>query len=179
MIRSHAPVRLSELQVADLQRRKRVLKEQLFRDRQLVQFGAAVTLEDFEKQPTIQKIANELESQFLSLVGSAGSLRQYVSSAQWPIDQISVVFAGGGGEIDFLRDAIPHRVPIGGGRSLPVKVRGPRVRDPIAMPAALGRLAVALGGTATEDEWPVSAMAPQVRMHGLSGIPRAGDGDAR
>jgi hypothetical protein len=176
LIQSHSSTALRPGQIADLQRRKRSLKEQLFRNKRLAQFGAHVTLDDLEQRPRIRQMAQNLKEEFLGLVRAAETrIDLYASYWQHPINQVSVVFAGGGADIGFLRAAVPSSVPIGAGRSLPVKTQAAgAIGGGAQLPASLTRLAVALGGTASVREWPISEMrTPVRRMPGLSGIPRS------
>lgn len=176
LIQSRASTGLRPAQIADLQRRKRSLKEQLFRNKRLVQFGTHVTLDDLEQRPRIRQMARTLKEELLDLVRAAETrIAQYASYAHHPINQVSVIFAGGGADIGFLRAAVPTSVSVGARRLLPVKTQAAAASGRGSqLPASLTRLAVALGGTASEREWPISEMTTPLRqMPGVSGIPRS------
>ena len=159
MIRSRADrVRSGTLQ--DLQRRKRSIKETLFsRTRKVFEAGVEITLSDLEKQERILQMRDALAVSFRDLVEDASAfIATFVQASFHRADQINVVFAGGGSNIGFLHQAVGQSVKLSNGRSVPVVIRtATKVARP--MPAAVERLAVAMGGTTPDRYWPITLLA--------------------
>jgi molecular chaperone DnaK (HSP70) len=159
MIRSRANrVRSGTLQ--DLQRRKRSIKETLFsRARKVFEAGVEITLSDLEKQERILQMRDALAVSFRDLVEDASAfIATFVQASFHRADQINVVFAGGGSNIGFLHQAVGQSFKLSNGRSVPVVIRAATtVARPL--PAAVERLAVAMGGTTPDKYWPVTSLA--------------------
>ncbi len=174
LITEKARARPTSVELEDLIRRRRMLKETLFRNSSLSYGSAHVTLTELEKRPRIVEMSEILRNRFIELVQAAEPrLSAFVNTQHHAVDRIHVVFAGGGADIGFLRHALPRHVPFGEMRSLPVSIEKANNRHGrTRLPASLARLAVAMGGTATAAEWPVHELADFVRHYGLTGMAR-------
>lgn len=144
----------------DLQRRRRNIKETIFsRAKKVFEAGVEVTLGELEKQARIRRMQEELASSFIDLIREASSFVQpFVEASSHRVDCINVVFAGGGGNIGFLRQAIGKTAELTNRRSVPIVIR-PATSVDRTLPAAIERLAVAMGGTTPEDDWPVTTLS--------------------
>ena len=158
LIKSRAKSPRSDV-VQDLQRRRRNIKETLFsRAKKVFEAGVEVTMSDLEKQERIRQMRNELASNFESLISEAsGFIKIFVEASFHRADQINVVFAGGGSNIGFLHQAIGKSVTLDNGRSVPIVIRAATSAER-SLPAAVERLAVAMGGTTPIDYWPVTSI---------------------
>ena len=141
--------------VQDLQRRRRNIKETLFsKAKKVFESGVEVTINDLEMQERIGQMRNELASNFKSLISEASIFIQtFVDASFHRVDQINVVFAGGGSNIGFLHEAIGKSARLNNGRSVPIVIRAATSVER-SLPAAVERLAVAMGGTTPLEYWP-------------------------
>jgi hypothetical protein len=171
LIRDNAAHRLTVEESADLERRRREIKERLFTSRSgtLAIAKTRISMDELTNRPRIRDMARQLGDQFRDLVQSAPGLPQFVGAQNHPVERIDVVFAGGGSEIEFLRAAIPQPIAIRSYR-LPVHVQRKPDAPARRLPASLERLAVALGATTPRDEWPTSSWLRPTSFRGLSGI---------
>ncbi len=150
-VETHSP-NASAISLADFRNNIRKNKERLFADNKIKIPGsrAILKLADFEILPAIQDMGDALEQAVKEMV--RGSLITEGSGAH-QLDKISVVYAGGGGELGFVRERVYKALK----QYLPrVVVTEAPIKTPrnFGVDATLPRMAVALGGTCPKDLWP-------------------------
>lgn len=141
----------------DLDRRRRNIKETLFSNAgKVFEAGIEVSIRDLVAQKRIRQMRNEITLHFESLINEAASyIRPFVEASFFRANTIDIIFAGGGGNIRFLHDAIGRFACLPNGPSIPVVIRSAKTVDQ-SLPAAIERLAVAMGGTTPLNYWPVT-----------------------
>jgi molecular chaperone DnaK len=151
--------RLSKDRLQALRVRKRQIKEALFgRTKKVFEAGVEVALEDLTEQSAIQRMCQALSREFNALIDEGSSfIERFARFPLHPANTLNVVFAGGGSKIDFLHDAVNEPVRLPSGFGIPV-VLSSAIDGGRPLPAALDRLAVALGGTTREQHWPVTSI---------------------
>lgn len=159
--------RPSQADRADLLRRRRQIKETLFRSGHVAALGAKLSLAEVEDTDVAKGMAHELRSGFMQIVkGAEVWMKTTGSVTSAAIGQIDVVFAGGGSSIEFLRRALPKRLTVAENRpALAVRIRDEGTVA--ARNASEGRLAVARGGVVDEDLWPTDALKVPRSIPGL------------
>lgn len=156
VIEEAAPRGLRREAKADLRRRKRIIKETLFKQGTVFECGVSVALGQLLARPKIQEMKDELRREFMQLLREAApQIRPYADMERHPVRRVDVVFAGGGANIEFLRESLGRRAELGDRQSLPIALGKEEWMGP-PLPASYERLAVALGGTAPKEEWPVT-----------------------
>jgi len=146
--------------IQDLQRRRRNIKETLFsRAKRVFEAGIEITLSELETQERIHQMQVEIANNFTRLIGDASRfIKPYVEANFHRAHQVNVVFAGGGSNIGFLHQAIGKSVKVTDGPVVPINIRVASAVER-TLPAAVERLAVALGGTTPTAYWPDTSLA--------------------
>lgn len=104
------------------------------------------------------------------LSGVSASFDAQMSALTHRLEQLHVIFAGGGANLDFLRRVVRPAIRTSGVR-LAVTPHAAETPVGFAVEASLARMAVAMGGTVAEADWPQTEMQ-QPRILGLSSIRR-------
>jgi hypothetical protein len=159
-------VGLSSTQKQDLLNRKRVIKESLFKYRKTVEYGEEVSYQDILNHINIKEFIKEIKKSFDTLILSCeDSLAPRIkSNAIHRIDSVKVVFAGGGGKIQFLRNAIGAKIDINK-TAIPIEVVD--ITKTNKLHTLIERLAVSIGGTTHKDDWPKVTTAEIKSIRGL------------
>jgi len=146
-------VGLSSTQKQDLFNRRRVIKESLFKYSKTVEYGEEVSYQDIINHNNIKEFIKEIKKSFVSLVRSCeDSLAPRIKSNSFPrIDSVKVVFAGGGGKIKFLRNAIGTQIDI---NKIAIPIEIVDITKTNKLHPLIERLAVSIGGTTHKDDWP-------------------------
>jgi len=138
-----------------LSNRRRQIKELLFKDSRIFEVNVEVKLSELNESEEIKKMCSDIKQGFEALIEqSSAQILPFITVSNHRVDQVKVIFSGGGSKIKFLRDAIGKSVLISGKR-LPISIIDCASPYP-NLPASYDRLAVALGGTTPDDDWPVT-----------------------
>lgn len=154
--------------LAAFQANVRYQKEQLFKRGNLPFRGATVRIDELISRPRLARMANIVESEICQMLQDAEtSLKLHFDAQSHRLHELDVIFAGGGANLEFLKAVIVPAVRASG---LPVV---PDIHVPIEprrfpVEASLARMAVALGGVASEKEWPDTHMTTPTILKGLS-----------
>ena len=137
--------------LADVRARIRGIKETLFRDGLIQELGCDVHLKDLQSHSEARAMAAEIRAEFLKLVqDNAGAIAKWLDKPVHSVSRLDVVMAGGGGNIEFVVNAIDKPVPLDR-RTVQVKLTIPGDRAGInTFGASRGRMAVALGGASND-----------------------------
>jgi hypothetical protein len=144
---------LSSTQKQDLLNRRRTIKESLFKYTKTVEYGEEVSYQEIINHHNIKEFIKEIRNGFVSLIDScADSLAPRIkSNSNHRIDSVKVVFAGGGGKIKFLRNAIGDKIDINN-TSIPIDIVD--ITKINQLHTLIERLAVSIGGTTHKEDWP-------------------------
>ena len=135
--------------------RRRQIKELLFKDSRIFEVNVEVKLGELNESEEIKKMCFDIKQGFEALIEqSSAQILPFITASNHRVDQVKVIFSGGGSKIKFLRDAIGKSVLIAGKR-LPISIID-SASPYHNLPASYNRLAVALGGTTPDDDWPVT-----------------------
>lgn len=135
--------------------RRRQIKEVLFKNSKIFEANTEVTLSELNDSFEIQNMCSDVRQSFEALIEeSAPHILPYITASNHRVDEVKVIFSGGGSKIKFLQDAIGRCIHIAGKR-LPISIVE-NTSPPPNLPASHERLAVALGGTTPEDDWPIT-----------------------
>ena len=100
-------------------------------------------------------MCSDIKRSFEALIEHSGpQIAPFINASNHRVDEVKVIFAGGGSKIKFLQDAIGKNITIAGKR-LPISIVA-SASPSRNLPASYERLAVALGGTTPESDWPVT-----------------------
>lgn len=130
-----------ELSLYDVQSRIRFIKEFLFTNGFVQELGVRINLEDFEKHPDIRLMSQEIRACFVQVVEADSN--KFLHFDREPT--IEIVMAGGGGTVQFIRNALVKPVSIGA-KSIQITIAESVATDQLTYGASHERLAVALGG---------------------------------
>ena len=159
-------VGLSSTQKQDLLNRRRSIKESLFKFSKTFEYGKEVSYQEIINHTNIKEFIKEIRKNFVSLIGSCeDSLAPRIqSNAIHRINSVKVVFAGGGGKIEFLRNAIGEKIDINK-TVIPIDVVD--IAKTNKLHPLIERLAVSIGGTTHKDDWPKVTIAEIQSIRGL------------
>lgn len=132
----------------DIQSRIRFLKESLFKDGLIQPHGVSLTLSELESAPEITSMAKAVRAELQSLISAnVASVSNWLSGLKNTTGILTIVMAGGGADLGFLRRELSGALRVGHW-SVPVLVTSPTSpRQKMSMfGASYSRLAVALGG---------------------------------
>lgn len=162
--------KLTPIETQDIINRRRNIKESVFKFNETREYGQVVTYDEITNHPTIQEFIKEIKERFDFLIESckADISPRIKRNALHRIDSIKVVFAGGGGKIKFLQDAIGAEVNID---NISMQIEHIAItRSDIKSNISnflIGRLAVCLGGTTHKNDWPKVAIPSITSYRGL------------
>lgn len=158
--------RLDAVEKASITRRRRTHKEELFKRGRLAIAGIEITTQQVAAHPAIVDMRAEIAAATKALLSEARVALSTYNSAAFRLEQIDVVFVGGGANIDFIHDAV-----IRGSKEAaagpPLVIRALPHGQSAGLPASIERLAVSLGGTSPEILWPVTRMSEPVHQRGI------------
>jgi hypothetical protein len=144
--------------------RRRQIKESLFKSSKIFEGNAEISLSELEASPAIQEMCFDIKSSFSTLINDAAKkIGDLVNARTHPIDEIKVIFAGGGGKISFLQKAIGRTANFSL-IEVPINIVEP-VNFKTKLPASHERLAVSLGGTTFEENWPITNLVDLSKSH--------------
>jgi actin-like ATPase involved in cell morphogenesis len=149
---------------ADLHRRRRSLKEDLFNNGRAAFGTAIVTREEVEKSPQIVRMAEEVSAAVTSLLRSSARRIRIFRGWGGGTNTIELVFVGGGANIEFLHRAVGNAARESTGMRIRI---ARRLLSSRGLPASPERLAVCLGGTAPKESWPETQMKDPDHWRGL------------
>jgi hypothetical protein len=171
---------LQKLKGADLRVKKdivargRFVKEALFRDKRVSEFGVSVLLDEFESSEKVRYIADSIRAEVQSAFDECQkSISDWLDGpfklAGTSEKKLVIVMAGGGASLPFLRKTLEKPYTIGG-RIFQAKVTDPPTKDSRELKnygATRQRLAVALGSVSSEYERLIFEHANTVSFAGL------------
>jgi hypothetical protein len=135
--------------------RRRQIKELLFKNSKIFEGNVEVSLKELCESVEIKNMCSDIKRSFEALIEkSAPQIMPFISASNHRVDEVKVIFAGGGSNIKFLQDAIGKNISISG-RRLPISIVT-STSPSRNLPASHERLAVALGGTTPENDWPIT-----------------------
>jgi molecular chaperone DnaK (HSP70) len=164
LIQERSPAARVGAIAADLQRRQRSLKQDLFDSTQVVFDRTSVTLDELEARADIQNMASLISSAVTRQLKDA-EIRLKVFRSIGAEGHINVVFAGGGARIRFIEKAVRKGVEDGPLR-MPVHIDRRALED-ARLPADSARLAVCMGGITPKGSWPKTRMDEPKFYRGL------------
>ena len=135
--------------------RRRQIKELLFKNLKIFESNVEISLNELNDSAEIKNMCSDLKRSFEALIEqSTPKILPFITASNHRVDEVKVIFAGGGSKIKFLQDAIGKNITIAGKR-LPISIiaSASTYRN---LPASYERLAVALGGTTPENDWPIT-----------------------
>ncbi|MBY0436883.1 MAG: hypothetical protein K2W80_01740 [Burkholderiales bacterium] len=133
-------------------------KEQLFENGQLAFAGVTVTRDELVATAPLKMMTKTLREALQQMCDFAGThFRTAFDTYHHPIQDLDIVFAGGGARLDFLRSTIGQVVTMGAAKvaAVPSTILEP---EDFGVDASRSRMAVALGGTTPAKYWPVTEM---------------------
>lgn len=160
--------RLDAVEKASITRRRRSHKEDLFRRGRLAIAGVEVTTQQVETHSDIASMCDEIANATEALLEEARPSLSAYSSPAFRLEQIDVVFVGGGANVEFIHQAV-RRGAKEAAVGLPLMIRPLPHGQSAGLPASIERLAVALGGTAPELLWPETRMKEPDHYRGIGG----------
>jgi hypothetical protein len=135
--------------------RRREIKELLFKNSKIFEANVEVNLFELSESNEIKKMCSDIKVSFEVLMEkSISQITQYLSASNHRVDEVKVIFAGGGSKVKFIQDAIGKTIFISGKR-LHISIISSSSPYP-SLPASYERLSVALGGTTQDDDWPIT-----------------------
>jgi len=135
--------------------RRRQIKELLFKNSKVFEGDVEVNLNELNESVEIKNMCSDIKRSFEALIEHSGpQIAPFINASNHRVDEVKVIFAGGGSKIKFLQDAIGKNITIAGKR-LPISIVA-SASPSRNLPASYERLAVALGGTTPESDWPVT-----------------------
>jgi molecular chaperone DnaK (HSP70) len=146
------------IDLAALKNDIRRTKETLFDTGNLVFRKIQVSREELVRTERLRQIASGLKTAIKEMLEDAGSrFNAQLRASNHGISHLDVVFAGGGANLQFLREIVGEVVSMGDTKltSSQKEVNTPRN---FGVDASLARMAVALGGTTPAEEWPKTEM---------------------
>jgi molecular chaperone HscA len=137
--------------IEDVRSRIRGVKETLFKDGLIQELGCNVRFTDFQEDPEVQDMADEIRGSLVDLISAnEASVSPLLNRSYHAVRHLDVIMAGGGGEMDFLLRALKAPVQIAG-KLLPVRISVPGAKVGLdTQGASRARMAVALGGACPE-----------------------------
>lgn len=158
-INAATSVALTPSQIAEINGRRRQIKETLFKSGQIVEFGIQIKLSDLIKRDGIKEFCDGIKQEFINQIESAEDIIHSLFSAKTnSIQKIDVIFAGGGANIKFLNEVIQNTEIKIKNYTVPIVIRRPNSDKYNNLKAPIERLAVALGGTLDGSLWPETKM---------------------
>jgi len=151
---------LSDAQKQDIKNRRRTIKESLFKNNKIIEYGAEISYQEISNHPKILDYIDDIRNGFKSIILSCETslTSRIASNSVHKIDSVMVIFAGGGGKIKFIRNAIGNHITIDG---ILVDIDIVDITKLNLTHSLIERLAVSLGGTTPKDEWP-KVNAPEI-----------------
>lgn len=147
----------------DLSIRRRTIKESLFKLSKIYEGNVSVTISDLEKRPNMKLMRQQIKNFFDEIINYATpELINLVNARDFPVNEIKVIFAGGGSNIKMFHEAIGESALIGN-KKLPIIINTAKKRADL--PADYQRLAVSLGGTTHHQDWPADKFVDQSQSH--------------
>ena len=135
--------------------RRRQIKEQLFKNQKIFESNVEISLNELNNSAEIKNMCSDVRRSFDVLIEqSTPKIMPFITASNHRVDEVKVIFAGGGSKIKFLQDAIGRNITIAG-RRLPISIMT-STSPSRNLPASYERLAVALGGTTPEGDWPIT-----------------------
>ena len=132
---------------ADIKSRIRMLKERLFNERSLQIYGVNIELHELESDKEMMDfVANVRETIRSSLAHSKNVIDSWLASRDNIEKKITIVMAGGGAELGFLRRALSSDLLVNSSKYEFNVVTVKRARAINLYGAGYARMAVALGG---------------------------------
>jgi hypothetical protein len=154
--------------IAALRNDIRRSKERLFDSGSLVIGNRKVSVDEFVKTERLRKMALDLKAAINGMLSEAAErLETQLSSSLHPIRHIDVVFAGGGANLNFLREVVNKLIKLGNKKFITVQ-SSPKTPIGFEVEATMARMAVALGGTTPSAMWPDTQMKEPKFRRGLS-----------
>lgn len=139
---------LDHVLMAEIRNGIRSHKETLFKEDSISIGKVRVSRKELECLAELKDMAHAVEAALADMLTSRG-LKPF--EGIHPLNQIDVIFAGGGADISFLRDAVERAIK----KASPgFQINFIKVKTPRSFPATRERMAVAMGGTTHSDEWP-------------------------
>ena len=133
-------------------------KEQLFESGSIVFRNIEVSRQELVKTAALRGMAGGLKQAIEEMFAEAGEhFKVQLNAPVHGIGHLDVVFAGGGAKLEFLRALVGSVVSMGTAK---LSVRHVEVNTPddFEVEASRTRMAVALGGTTNEKDWPKTEM---------------------
>ncbi len=165
--------RLNAVQQTSARNQIRSIKENLFNAGKIAFAGVMVNLDEFTTRRTLTSMASNLRKQVTRLINSgSSSISGLASNTIHRLDQIHVVFAGGGANLGFLASAVERGVAES---DLKLKLRSHVAETPAGfeVEASMARMAVAMGGAVDAGVWPITKWNEAVVRKGLTSIRKA------
>lgn len=142
-------------------------KELLFtRGELVIGDSIRINLKTLTESPSLRKMAKNLEATVSDMMTEATKrLSAQTQSGGHRLDEVFVVFAGGGANIKFLRDAVTKGVKCISGMNVNYEFRQNQINlSSSSIDASIERMAVALGGCVDIDLWPDSKVKNPIIM---------------
>jgi actin-like ATPase involved in cell morphogenesis len=137
--------------------RRRQIKETLFKNSKIFESNVEISLDELNDLIEIKNMCSDVKRSFETLIEqSASQIIPFITASNHRVEEVKVIFAGGGSKIKFLQNAIGKNITIAGKR-LPISIITSKTPSR-NLPASYERLAVALGGTTPEINWPITAL---------------------
>ena len=152
-------VALNPSQLGDIKSRRRQIKETLFNSGSVTEYGVSIQLDDLIKRDGITLFCKTIKEAFIGrILDSKETIYTLFKTTNNPIQKIDVIFAGGGANIGFLNSVIRNTEIDIHGSKIPISLRKPATAKYKNLKAPIERLAVSLGGTLDDQEWPETKM---------------------
>lgn len=137
--------------------RRRQIKELLFKNSKIFESNVEISLNELHDSTEIKNMCSDVKRSFEALIEhSSPQIAHFINASNHRVDEVKVIFAGGGSKIKFLQDAIGKNITVAGKR-LPISIVA-SASPAKNLPASYERLAVALGGSTPESDWPVTEL---------------------
>ena len=155
--------KLDRDRLKSIQQQMRNRKPSLFEDEEIYIGDIRITLQELVKHHDIVDFVDEISQAFTNLILSAGDEieKQYNLNVNY-IRAVDLIFSGGGHQINFIRNSMPHDVTL---TKQKIKVQ---IQDIESLPGLslidYARLAASLGGSCSSSLWPT--VNPSAKTYG-------------
>ena len=141
-------------QLAAFENNIRFHKEQLFKSGRLAFRGVEVSIDELTRSRRLKRMAKGLEEAVAEMLTIARPrIEEEMRLRYHPLEMLNVIFAGGGASLNFLQDTVEPAIRASG-ICLAAALHVAETPKGFPVEASLARMAVAMGGTVPENEWP-------------------------
>jgi hypothetical protein len=156
-IAEHCDSATGSTELKNFENEIRLNKEKLFSTGTVfLPHSRKLKLAEFTEHHDVQTFAATLQSATEKLIASAPI---FEGSGAHQNDQIAVIYAGGGGSIDFIRSAVARGIRSAKPRLTPFLYEYAKPST-YSVSASYERMAVSMGGTRNKEDWPIGMTRP-------------------